>query len=293
MKHLFIPILAIMAMLYSPSATYAADARYLFSIDARASGVPLSDVNRIFIDDERGEVYIFDNMTQRVVITDKKGGFLHSFRFREDAGLNDMPKGMVLDAKGNIYMAESAGVVILNYRGLFIERMDISALGPVDIQGIAMDKSGRLYLGDSLNKRVVIVKEKKVVSVIDSKEQGWFINTRDINVYDGGFCMVDGALSAVFCFDADGRLRVRFGMISSQSGGFSMPVGMAVDKKKARILVVDVNRLMVIAFNMDGGFQFEFGGPNVFKKPLAVNVDKEGTIYVADGGKIKVFKVIE
>jgi len=92
----------------------------------------------------------------------------------------------------------------------------------------------------------------------------------------------------------DGEVTLSFGMLSSLLGGFSMPSDLAVDEERGRILVVDTNRLMAIAFDMAGKTLFEFGGPRTFKWPRALTMDREGRIYVADGtDKVHVFDVIE
>ena len=97
------------------------------------------------------------------------------------------------------------------------------------------------------------------------------------------FTFLDTGYYRVLQLDRTGEIKLSFGMLSSLLGGFSMPSHLALDYSKGRILVVDTNRLMVIAFDMTGKPLFEFGGPQTFKWPRTLIVDKVGRIYVGDG----------
>ncbi|MBI3753362.1 MAG: OmpA family protein [Deltaproteobacteria bacterium] len=282
--------------------------RYLFGFNAKTSGAPLGWVDRILVDDDRSEVYLLDNGNKRIVITDTDGVFLYAFN-HADAGIKDTPRDIALDPqKGDIYIAEAKRIVVASYRGMFKRVVDLSNIPDskkLDIQSIfitsvnlsASAQAGEnlIYIGDGGKQRVVVISTDGKFIHEFGKKEGIENNVKSLYVNEKGITFVDPAAFGVFHFSPEGKFQSRFGAVSSLFGGFSMPVGMAVDDKKERILVVDTNRMMVIVFDWNGAPLFEFGGPNMFLWPRSVAVSsKYGRIYVADNtGIIRVFEAIE
>ncbi|MBI3755777.1 MAG: NHL repeat-containing protein [Deltaproteobacteria bacterium] len=269
--------------------------KYLFGFNGRASGLPFGWVNRIMFDNNRGEVYLLDSDNQRVVITNMGGIFLYQFKFAE-ANIQS-PTSMIIDPQtGNILMGEGSRVAVLDYKGRYKRDIDLSGIPDkdkdLDIQSIALDKQGNIYMGGR-GRVEVVSQDGRFIREI-GKKQGMGNNIKGMYVDEGEITFLDPAGFSVMRFSIEGKFLSKFGNISSLLGGFSQPTDMAVYEKKKRIIVVDNNRTVVIGFDWEGNPLFEFGGPEMFRWPRAVGVNKDGHIYVADNtGVIRVFEVIE
>lgn len=267
--------------------------RYLFSIDAVASGFPLVGVRTLFVDNAHEELYILDDSNKRVVITDSNGIFLYQFKYT-DAGVKSMPVGIAAAEDGLLYIAEEKRIVITSYRGIYKKDMDFSTVPNADkmvIQSIAVE-GDKLYLGDGVNGRILVMDRKKEAFVAEFKEG--IAHNSYLSLDNDGIYIMDPPMFSIIHLDKNGKLLGRWGMASSLPGGFSMTVSMAVDRKNGRVTVLDLNRYQVIFFDRQGKFLFEFGGSDIFKTPSAVAVDDKERVYVFDAsGKIRVFQLME
>lgn len=297
---IFIAFSAILALIHAaPYRSYAIEPgqtptiKYLFSINAIASGYPFQGVQDIFIDNKNNELYALDSSNRRVVITDMEGTFLYQFKYA-DAGIKSTPREIAVGDDNLIYLAEEKRIVVATYKGMYKKDLNLSNVPDADkmvIQSMAIE-GDRLYIGDSGNGRIVVMDRGKEV-FITQFEEGFGKNIY-IALDDDGIYVRDPALFSVFHLNKDGRFLERFGIVSGLAGGFSMIVDMTVDRKNGRVIVVDTNRIAVIFFDRNGKFLFEFGGAEIFKWPSAVAADARGRIYVSDStNKIRVFEVIE
>ncbi len=247
----------------------------------------MGGITNLYLDREKGELYILDDSKRQVVITDTDGRFLYDFSYSNIT--EDPVVDIAVAPEGDIYLASGKRILIFNYRGEFKGELSLS-IGEASIQSLSVDKKGNLYVG--VGKELLIL-DKEGKHVFDLRKDESFSNTISVDVDEKGIAFLDPSIFSVFLFDREGRFLKRFGKVSSLAGGFSMPAGLAIDRKNDRIIVVDANRWMVIAFDRDGRYLFEFGGPTMFRWPRRVVTDKEGRIYVADGTmKVRVFEVM-
>ncbi len=266
--------------------------RYLYSIDGKATGTEFAGIGGLFIDKSKGELYVMDIGASRLVILGLKGEAIHQIGYG-DMAIKVAPTGITVDKEGNIHIVGGKRVHILNYRGEYKGELDVTTVpGPVEVQSMSFDEKGNLYLGDSKGKRVIVLgRDGRFLSQFG---KGDFLNVQSISIDDRGVCFLDPGLWKVHCYEKGGVFFLSFGVISSLPGGFSMPAAMAIDEKKGRILLVDTNRMMVIAFDRRGKFLFEFGGPDWFRWPNSIAIDGRGLIYVGDRtNKVRVFEVME
>ena len=251
-------------------------------------------IRDMYIDEERGEIYILDPSSDQVFIINDNGTPLFSFKFFGKTGGG--VTGMAIDKDGRIYVSGPSEVAVYDYKGEYIENLDFSVIpdsADLTIQSVVVDDKGYLYLGSGgTNARIITLdKDRKFVSQIESKNR--FINVKSLHLTDEGFVFLDPSRAKVWKFDREGNTILSFGRLSSLLGGFSQPIDMEVDSK-GRIYVVDLNRWMVIVFTPKGDPIIEFGGPTIFFRPSNLAVSADGQIFVADNSReIMVFKLIE
>jgi DNA-binding beta-propeller fold protein YncE len=257
------------------------------------SGSSFRSIDDIFIDSKNNEIYVTDSVNRRVVITDIDGGFLYQFPFIY-ADIKGYVKNISVVEDGTIYVAEEKRVLILQYNGKYKRDMDLSSIPGHDtmvIHSMAID-GDTVYIGDGANDRVVTLDRKDEVFLTELK--GDMGSNIKIYLDNGGFYIMDPSTATVSRFTREGKLLNRFGKFSGLVGGFSMISDMAVDTKKGRLVVLDVNRLAALFFDRSGKFLFEFGGPQTFRGPRSAAVDERGRIYIGDAvRKIRVFEVLE
>jgi len=287
----------LLILICSPSQGWGSSyhIKYLNSIDGARTGQAFKGVSALYIDDDAGELYILDTGNGRVVITDLAGVPLFSFRLFKEEGAG-LYSSLMVDKKGRILLSGGKDVVIFDYKGVFKGFMDLSSIPERDnlsIQSIAVDGAGHIYLGCGGEGARIIELDPDGRFISEIKSSGRFINVAGLKA-GNLLTFLDSGYYKVLQVDRAGEVKLSFGLLSSLLGGFSMPSSLALDNVRERIVVVDTNRLMVIAFDMKGKPLFEFGGPQTFRWPRTVVVDKDGRIYVGDGGyNVDVLTVIE
>ncbi|MCR4288591.1 MAG: OmpA family protein, partial [Deltaproteobacteria bacterium] len=270
--------------------------KYLFAIDGKATGAKFTSVSRIYIDEFSNEIYLMD--TGRVVITDKQGYPIYHFPLFKPGEIPDVnAEGMAIDSNNRILIGGGKGIVSFDYRGRYKGVIPITGISSKDqfgIQSMAVDAEGNIHIGTGGAGARVIKLDPQGRFISEIKSEDRFINVRGLSVLeDGSYTLVDPAKFQVVRLAKDGTTLAQFGMVSSLMGGFSMPIDLAIDKNKERIFVSDVNRLMVIMFDMQGKPLYEFGGPQLFRGPVAIAIDRNSRIYVSDAGLVRVFEIIE
>lgn len=270
--------------------------KYLFAIDGKATGQKFTSVSRIYIDEFSNEIYLID--TGRVVITDKQGFPTYHFPLFKPGEIPDVnAEDIAVDSNNKILIGGGKGIVSFDYRGRFKGVIPITGIPPKEqfgIQSMAVDSEGNIHIGTGGSGARVIKTDPQGKFISEIKSEDRFINVRGLTVHeDGSYTLVDPAKFQVVRLAKDGTTIVQFGMVSSLMGGFSMPIDLAIDKNKERIFVSDVNRLMVIMFDMQGKPLYEFGGPQLFRGPVAIAIDRNSRIYVSDAGIVRVFELNE
>lgn len=99
--------------------------------------------------------------------------------------------------------------------------------------------------------------------------------------------VADAQQGRVFGYDLQGRNPYTIG----KKGDLQFPAGLAVDKKLNKLYVADAHARVVKVFDTMGMFLYDVGtssGPGELKRPVAVALDRNGTVYVLDGGRKRV-----
>jgi len=172
---------------------------------------------------------------------------------------------LVLLIAGTVIDVPSADAV-LNSNYFFLKKWGSrgSANGQFDFaQGVALDHSGYVYVGDLDNQRIQKFQLAKPCP----------LGTTQI---ESGVCFV-----------------TKWGSRGSGNGQFELPVNVAVDSS-GRVYVVDNSNENIQIFNGNGGFIKAWGGSGSgdgqFRGPHDVAIDSAGYVYVADAGNSRIQK---
>ncbi len=197
------------------------------------------------------------------------------------AALN-LPKGMTVDASGSLYIADSQNFrvrrvtngVITTVAGNGINAFSGDG-GPAinasfsDIQAVAVDAQGNLYIADSDNRRVRKVTPAGIVTTIAGI---------GIEGYSGDGGPATAAMIGRpegLAIDAAGNLYI-------------------ADSTRQRVRKIDTSGIITtVAGNGVEGFSGD-AGPAVNASldfPIGVAVDRAGNIYVADGNNNRIRKI--
>jgi sugar lactone lactonase YvrE len=202
-----------------------------------------------------------------------------------------MPNGVAVDGAGNIYIAEDDRIRKVNPRGIITTYAGGPSPGysgdggPArktelgNLQGIAVDASGNLYVADWRDNRILKVSSRRVITTVAGN--GTFGYSGD----GGPATAAELAHPSAVSVDNSGNLyiadvsnhRIRkvssSGVISTVAG--SGPVNPAEGS------------------HGNGGFSGD-GGPAIEAKlntPVGVAVDAVGNLYIADMGNFRIRKV--
>jgi len=148
-------------------------------------------------------------------------------------------------------------------------------------QGFYADES-RYYIADPGAVRVTVIDRKSGelfhIKTVDGESLEYprsVVADREGNIY-----VVDSDLARVISYDRRGKFRFFF------SGGFRRPTGIAIDRQRDRIYVVDTNAHTVYIYDTGGVRRGSMGhrgsGKGEFNYPTHAFVDRNGDLYVTD-----------
>jgi len=231
--------------------------------------------------DTAGNLYVADSLNNRIRKITPKGevstlaggerGFVDG---KGSAARFDWPNSIVIDAVGNLYVADSLNNRI---RMVTIEG-EVSTLaggerGLADGKGstarfdtplgIAMDAMGNLYVADTANDHIRKVTPEGDVSTFAGDKEGFFDR-------QGATAQLDGPTG--IAFDAAGNLYV-------------------VDTNNERIRKVTPEGEIGTLAGGEQGFADGQGRSAQFFGPLGITIDVAGNLYVADALNNRIRKV--
>jgi DNA-binding beta-propeller fold protein YncE len=151
----------------------------------------------------------------------------------------------------------------------------------------------RLFVFDRGNRTVA------VLNITSQPAEGNLMAPTGVAVSAANTIFVsDAQLGRVFAYDLKGALLMVLGrgqVVSSQTGGGSLmaPSGLAVDDRRNRLYVADLQAQQVAVYDLAGRHLFSIGNTGKadqdFKFPAALSLDKAGNVYVVDSLHLAVF----
>ncbi len=201
------------------------------------------------------------------------------------------PTAVALDIYGNIYVTESSTNRLLIYSqgGEHVETL--SGLDkPISV---AVDDDGRIFIGNSNKGNVEVYNAGLTLLFKLGTGDGEFTQPNAIAVDSAGDIYVaDSKEDEINVYNPDGSYNFSFGGSGNTDGLFNFPTSIAIDEISGEIIISDLQVIETIegariqVFDMNGGFKRGFDafgvGEGLLAKPLGVEVDEDGRIYVSD-----------
>jgi|GEM_PF-1854001 len=212
--------------------------------------------NAVNIISDGSYLYVTDQLNNRIQKFDKNSNAAYVMQFGgygSGNGQLSSPRGTVIDASGNIYVADAGNnrVEIFNSSGVYVSQFGSAGSGNGQFNtpsGIAIDATGNIYVTDSNNNRV----QK---------------------------------------FNSAGVYQSQWGIAGTGNGQFNTPIGIVIDGS-GKFYVSDSGNNRIQVFNSSGVYVSQFGSAgNVngyFSNPWFISIDLTGNIYVADTGNSRI-----
>ena len=216
------------------------------------------------------------------------------------AGQFRAPKGLDLDADGNIYVADSQNhrVQMLSPEGSFLREWGVEGSAPGQFKepwGVAISPEGAVYVADTWNHRVQVFDAQgefqdtwgtfnEVSSPMGSGDS--LYGPRDVVFDDEGYLyLTDTGNKRVVKYDQAGNMINAVGGAGAGPGQFQEPVGLAFDAD-GMLYVADTWNQRIQVFTKELQFVREWPvnawlGMSVVNKPYLA-ADGEGRIYATD-----------
>jgi DNA-binding beta-propeller fold protein YncE len=257
--------------------------------------------------DERGRLYVVDNVFQAVHVFDTEDNKYYRFPERIPDRF-EHPIGVVLGTAGRIYISDSiAGRV-----HIFIDggKTYTGSIGEGLLQrptGMSVNhRTGELLVLDTTASRLLVFDEndlqyKRTVGdpQIEAENSPIFHYPTNISVSREGRVYVSDSLNfRIQVLSSDLGVISIFGAPGDAPGNFSRPKGIATDSD-GHVYVIDALFDNVQVFDDQGNLLLAFGGPGnapgKFWLPNAIFIDPEDRIYVSDtyNKRVQVFQYLK
>jgi tripartite motif-containing protein 71 len=253
-----------------------------------------------------GNLYVSDQ-NNRIVVFDTVGTYLRQFGSTGAlAGQFNVPRGLVFDSLGYLYIADSLNNRIqkLSANGAYIREWG----GLSAPESIAIDRANMIYVVDRSNKRFLRFDQRG--NLIGSYAPavgavaGQFSDPVTITVVSPAneqarIYVGDVGNQRVDVFEAvvhpvSHNYQAKWGSLGSANGQFNGPYGIATDRA-GNNYVADANNNRIQKFNTSGSFLTSWGSFGTtngkFITPRGIAIDSTDSVYVADSqnGRIQKF----
>ncbi|MDQ7032554.1 MAG: NHL repeat-containing protein [Desulfonauticus sp.] len=299
-KQIYVAMFVLMALLVLPKYSLGWQKKerikYVFSITRGKDFGSFGLLGSVFFSEQKQRLYVADATNNRILSFGADFNFLAEFN--ADGALS-YPVSIVRDKRGRLFLSEPSRGQVL------VVSLVKHAISPLDFSGIpsenniypgnlAIDVSGKLYVVDKANQRILIfdadLKFKKQILVKYGR------GLEDVKVDDNGFVYTLSTVDGKICiFDKEGKLVFSFGKRGNGHGEFLFPVSLAIGPD-GLIYVLDRHKSKVMVFNKKGQFMFEFSEfgwrEGRLYLPSYLYINRAGQIFIVDQGnnRISIFQ---
>ena len=204
------------------------------------------------------------------------------------------PRGLAVDASGNLYVADSKNsrIAIFDGNGTFLRAL--GSLGEGDGQlkepsGVAIGPDGTIYVADTWNHRIARFGPSGDWRGQWRDPERGFFGPRSAVVSGGSLFVADTGNKRVVRFDAEGKVSGGWGGAGNGPGQFVEPVGLAADAA-GRIYVADTGNHRIQVFEADGTFvrQFPVYGWRDFYTEPYIAIGPSESVFATDSWKSRI-----
>jgi sugar lactone lactonase YvrE len=247
--------------------------------------------------DASGNVFVADAENNRIQKFGNSGSFVTQWggywqppNPGTGNGLFASPRGVAIDAAGNVYVSDSNNNRIQKFTndGTYITQWGSpggttgSGNGQFNSPfGLAVDGSGNVYVADGFNNRI----QKFTGDGVYLAQWGTLGSAVGVTVDAGYNVYVSGFDMRVQKFTSDGTYLTQWGSLGGGNGEFFYPWGMATDAV-GHVYVADAENYRIQVFSGNGTYLTQWGtqgsGNSQFGFPTGVALDVSGNVFVAD-----------
>lgn len=252
-----------------------------FDYFGRPSGIATDGKGLVYVSDiDHRIIKVFDLKNRRM------GRFAAGRRFQS-------PLGLAVDGSGNLYVAEGhvRKVLVFSASGDPLFSIGDEKLFEKPNYIAINEGLGRIYVSDGVGHRIVVfdMKGRHLFSFGElGNVDGAFYSPQGLAIDKENRVFVADQFNArIQVFDADGNFLSKFGSRGSLRGNFEFPKDLAFDSD-GNLHILDVRKAALITYRPDGQLLLFTGGnatanPVGFSMPVAIAIDANDQIYVADG----------
>src|SRR3954468_66515 len=255
--------------------------------------------------DAEGNLWVADAGHNRVQEFNAKGEFIQQFGATGTAnGLFTSMHSIVLDSKGNVYVAAASRIQEFNAKGEYLRQWGTEGEGSGQFKGLtglATDPEGHLwtletegYFGVAPRLQEFSAEGAYLASFgfATGKENKQLSNPQALAIDpQGNVWVADTANNRIEEFNSKGQFLRVSGSEGSASGQFKAPGGIATDAA-GNVWVADSANNRIQEFSPSGVYITQFGkaGDNngQFLAPNGLTLDTKGNVWVADTGNNRV-----
>jgi len=213
------------------------------------------------------------------------------------------PTAIALDVYETLYIVEAGRnhLLVYNSCGKYLKKIE-GLNKPISV---AVDNNCRIFIGNAGRGNVEVFDGNLTFLFKLGAGDGEFKHPTAIAVTDeGNIYVADSKENNIKVYNANGSNNFSFGAVGSGDGQFNCPTSIAIDEQNGELIITDlpvqkqskqfgqiimqnsIGSARIQIFDMNGDFMRSFGefgvGEGLLNKPLGVDVDTEGRIYVAD-----------
>jgi DNA-binding beta-propeller fold protein YncE len=218
----------------------------------------------IAVNQQLGRVYVSDTWNHRVQVFDLEGNYLSAWGYFADTkGQADRdpggfwgPRDVVVDADGNVYVADTGNKRIQKFTadGTFLVQWGGAGVIPGRFDeptSLDIGPGGVIYVADVWNRRVQSFSADLTPLAqwpVDSWESDSVINKPYLRVdSQGNVYLSDPERYRILVFDGEGAFQMSFGQYGADTSSFALPLGMAFDPQ-GNLVVVDSDNHRLLEF---------------------------------------------